>query len=150
ARQLGHRGDAWEDRDVWSSSARIESRMEPVRRAPARGTGEKMAVVHKSTEAFRRAMTFAGVAECPGDGRWEIPTDSDICTEVETIALAFGFVRMRRPAIVVETGCNVGCVSRAIGEALLVNGSGLLFTCDVVEEFVKLTNDSTPANVHAT
>src|SRR5262249_3734993 len=109
-----------------------------------------MAVVHKSTEAFKRAMTFSGVAECPGDGRWEIPTDSDICTEVETIALAFGFVRMRRPAIVVETGCNVGCMTRALAEALAVNGSGLLFSCDIEKQFVAVAQATVPSNVTVT
>jgi predicted O-methyltransferase YrrM len=96
-------------------------------------------MTHPSVEQFTQAMQFAGLAPCPQDARWEIPTDSDICTEVETITLVFGFVRALRPAKVVETGCNVGCMSQAISSALTVNGSGMLYTCDIEPSFTAAT-----------
>lgn len=88
-------------------------------------------MIHPSVEHFTRAMEFKGLAPCPQDDRWEIPTDSDICTEVETLQLLFGFVRTLKPKVVVETGCNVGCASKVICEALEANGSGVLYTCDI-------------------
>ena len=94
-------------------------------------------MTHPSVEHFARAMQFKGLAPCPQDGRWEIPTDSDICTEVETIALVFGFVRALRPRLVVETGCNMGCVTKAILFALQANDPhatepvSAVCTCDV-------------------
>jgi len=92
-------------------------------------------MTHPSVEHFTRAMQFKGLAPCPQDGRWEIPTDSDICTEVETLQLLFGFVRTLKPKVVVETGCNVGCASLAICEALKANGNeGILYTCDIEPE----------------
>lgn len=89
-------------------------------------------MIHDSAAHFERAMQFRGVAPCPQDARWEVPGDSGICTEVETIALVFGFVRALKPKVVVETGSNVGCVSKAICEALEANGNeGAKFiTCD--------------------
>jgi len=96
-------------------------------------------VIHPSVEQFKQAMDFKGLAPCPQDGRWEIPTDSDICTEVETLQLLFGFVRALRPKVVVETGCNVGCASEVICAALQANGDGLLWTCDVEPNFVDAT-----------
>lgn len=95
-------------------------------------------MIHPSVEQFARAMDFKGLAPCPQDGRWEIPTDSDICTEVETLQLLFGFVRALRPKVVVETGCNVGCASKVICAALRANGdAGLLWSCDVEVEFIE-------------
>src|SRR5258708_5383520 len=87
-------------------------------------------------------MTHAGFVPCNEDKRYEVPTDSGICTEIETIALVFGFVRALRPKQVVETGCNVGCMSHAIAAALAANGDGgTLFTCDVERGFVEATRD---------
>jgi len=91
-------------------------------------------MTHPSVEHFTRAMQFQGLAPCPQDGRWEIPTDSDICTEVETLQLLFGFVRTLKPKVVVETGCNVGCASQVIYAALQANGGGHLYTCDTDHE----------------
>ena len=89
-------------------------------------------MTHPSVEHFTRAMQFKGLAPCPQDSRWEIPTDSDICTEVETLQLLFGFVRTLKPKVVVETGCNVGCASSVICEALKANrNGGILHTCDI-------------------
>lgn len=97
-------------------------------------------MIHPSVEQFARAMEFKGLAPCPQDGRWEIPTDSDICTEVETLQLLFGMVRMLRPRFVVETGCNVGCASQVICAALAANGSdGRLYTCDTERNNVDAT-----------
>jgi predicted O-methyltransferase YrrM len=96
-------------------------------------------MTHPSVEHFTRAMQFKGLAPCPQDGRWEIPTDSDICTEVETLALVFGFVRTLKPFTVVETGCNVGCMSQAISSALMANGVGMLYTCDIETKFTDAT-----------
>jgi len=106
-------------------------------------------MIHESTKQFEKAMTFAGLTNCPQDGRWLIPTDSDICTEIETIALVFGFVRALRPKVVVETGCNVGCMAQAICEALTANGSGMLFTCDIEPKFVEATRRRGLANCTA-
>lgn len=77
-------------------------------------------------------MSFTGLDHCPQDGRWLIPTDSPICTEIETLQLLFGLIRALRPAVVVETGSNVGCASQVISAALEANGEGgRLFTCDI-------------------
>lgn len=104
-------------------------------------------MTHPSVEHFTRAMQFKGLAPCPQDSRWEIPTDSDICTEVETLQLLFGMVRMLRPTLVVETGCNVGCASAVICSALDANNNGTLHTCDIEENnildtFQRVTNKS--------
>jgi len=97
-------------------------------------------VIHPSVTQFTQAIDFKGLAGCPQDARWQIPTDSDICTEVETLQLLFGFVRMLRPKVVVETGCNVGMASRVICEALRANADGgILYTCDVDASFVAAT-----------
>lgn len=89
-------------------------------------------MIHPSVEQFKAAMEFKGLAPCPQDWRWEIPTDSDICTEVETLQLLFGMVRAIRPKVVVETGTNVGCATRVICAALQANNEGgILYTCDI-------------------
>lgn len=97
-------------------------------------------MIHPSVEQFKAAMEFKGLAPCPQDGRWEIPTDSDICTEVETLQLLFGMVRTIRPKVVVETGCNVGCAAAVIVAALVANGTpypeGVLYSCDIEEAAV--------------
>jgi len=92
-------------------------------------------------------MTFRGWTDCPQDGNWKIPTDSDICTEIETLQLLFGFVRMLRPEVVIETGCNVGCASLVITEALKANGKGVLFTCDTDNSCAGTTKLRTGAQV---
>lgn len=98
-------------------------------------------MIHESTKQFEKAMTFVGLAPCPQDGRWLIPTDSDICTEIETVALVFGFVRALKPGLVVETGSNVGVVSQAIAQALAANGFGMLYTCDTEQKFVEAARE---------
>lgn len=105
-------------------------------------------MTHGSVAQFQQAMTFQGLAPCPQDGRWLIPTDSDICTEIETLQALFGFVRMLRPQVVVETGCNVGCAAKVICEALKANGEGMLYTCDVVEDFCQRTRVATGGTAH--
>jgi len=104
-------------------------------------------VIHPSVEYFKQAMDFKGLVPCPQDGRWEIPTDSDICTEVETLQLLFGFVRALRPKVVVETGCNVGCASKVICSALEANGDGgLLWTCDIEPSNITATQQRRLSN----
>lgn len=99
-------------------------------------------MIHPSVAQFTRCMEFKGLAPCPQDGRWEIPTDSDICTEVETLQLLFGFVRTLKPAIVVETGCNMGCASKVICEALCANkNGGILYTCDIEPQYTRIARE---------
>ena len=98
-------------------------------------------MIHPSVEQFKAAMEFKGLAPCPQDGRWEIPTDYDICTEVETLQLLFGFVRAIRPKVVVETGCNMGCASIVIQNALEANREGVLYTCDTEAACVLATRE---------
>ena len=106
-------------------------------------------MTHPSVEHFTRAMEFKGLAPCPQDSRWEIPTDSDICTEVETLQLLFGFVRTLKPRVVVETGCNVGCASQVICMALEANGGeGRLWTCDTEAPNVAVTQRRLLARGH--
>lgn len=106
-------------------------------------------MIHPSVEQFTRAMAFKGLAPCPQDSRWDIPTDSDICTEVETLQLLFGFVRTLKPKVVVETGSNVGCASRVICAALKANGEGgKLYTCDIVGHAGVLIPVDMGANYH--
>lgn len=88
-------------------------------------------MIHPSATQFALAMTFSGTSPCQEDSRYEVPGDSGISTEVETLALLFGFVRALRPKVVVETGCNVGCASRAILSALQANRQhAVVSTCD--------------------
>lgn len=86
--------------------------------------------VHKSSEQLIKALDHSGFAPCNEDNRYDVPGCSGICTEVETLTLMFGLVRMLRPALVVETGCNVGCMTQTIMQALLANGTGDMATCD--------------------
>lgn len=106
-------------------------------------------MTHPSVEHFTRAMQFKGLAPCPQDSRWEIPTDSDICTEVETLQLLFGFVRTLKPALVVETGTNVGCATAVIAAALSANGGGFVASTDIDVDVLtcakqRLNNNSYP------
>lgn len=76
------------------------------------------------------------------EARWTPPTDwnqhphdwhsddADV-DEHEVTELVAAFVRALQPEIVVETGCNTGQTSEAIGRALLANGHGWLLTCDI-------------------
>lgn len=93
-------------------------------------------MIHPSATQFTEAMTHAGFASCNEDRRYDVPGCSGICTEVETLALLFGFVRTLRPKVVVETGCNVGCASQVLVSALKANGGdGFLYTCDIDQVF---------------
>jgi predicted O-methyltransferase YrrM len=95
-------------------------------------------VIHKSISNLTSALDCAGFTPCNEDKRYDVPSDSGICTEVETLTLLFGFVRALRPKLVVETGSNVGCASRVFVEALAANGDGgRLATCDIDEVFVE-------------
>lgn len=96
-------------------------------------------MIHPSAEHFTSAMTHSGFAPCNEDSRFAVPGCSGICTEVETLALLFGFVRTLRPRVVVETGCNVGCAAQAICSALEANGGGQLHTCDIEAAYVEAT-----------
>jgi len=97
-------------------------------------------MIHTSAVQFTEAMNHEGFLPCNEDKRYDVPGCSGICTEVETLALLFGFVRALQPKVVVETGCNVGCASQAICAALRANGEGDLFTCDVEQAHVNRTN----------
>lgn len=95
-------------------------------------------MIHSSAAQFTEAMTHTGFASCNEDKRYDVPGCSGICTEVETLALLFGFVRTLRPRVVIETGCNVGCASQAICSALEANGGdGVLHTCDIEQAHVE-------------
>lgn len=60
---------------------------------------------------------------------WWTAPDSD-STECEVTELIAAFVRAIQPEVVIETGTAYGYTSAAIGEALLRNGHGKLYTLE--------------------
>jgi predicted O-methyltransferase YrrM len=86
-----------------------------------------------------------------GDKVWYCP--DDLASEIELYDFLYGFIRLLKPSVVVETGCHRGFSSEAIGKALKVNGFGTLDTCDIEQIFVDATYQRTkglPVNVHLT
>lgn len=51
--------------------------------------------------------------------------------EVEVQEWLYGWVRLVKPKLVVETGSYHGHTARKIGEALAENGEGVLHTCEI-------------------
>ena len=64
-----------------------------------------------------------------------------IGTEPETINMVRALVWALRPFLVVETGCDVGTMTREIGMVLKALGSGRLITCDINKRSVNLTRE---------
>ena len=50
--------------------------------------------------------------------------------EVEVQEFLYGYIRLVKPKLVVETGCYHGHTARKMAEALAENGEGVLHTCD--------------------
>jgi hypothetical protein len=65
---------------------------------------------------------------CTAPHQWH--ADDTEATEHEVSELAAGFVRALQPHIVIETGTYRGQTSLAIGQALVENGHGHLFTIE--------------------
>ena len=68
---------------------------------------------------------------CPHPERWH--AHDGMATEVEVLELVAAFVRALQPDFVVETGTHRGFGAVAIGQALLANGHGRLWTLEVDE-----------------
>lgn len=71
---------------------------------------------------------------CPEPGLWHAADEQ--ATEWEVISLIHGLVRALQPEFCVETGTHRGYMARAIGEALLENGHGVLHTTEVDEGLI--------------
>lgn len=85
------------------------------------------------------------------NGLWQ--KNSVLGAELETGELLYGLIRHNKPLTVLETGCATGDTAMVIGQALLDNGQGQLFTCDLDEERVKETEKRTkglPVQVNQT
>jgi hypothetical protein len=54
-----------------------------------------------------------------------------IGSEAEILVMMFGLVLELKPFLVVETGCNTGTMSRALGLGCWVNGFGRVVTSDI-------------------
>lgn len=67
--------------------------------------------------------------DCPNPELWA--SDDGMASEYGTADFLYGFVRLLKPRVVVETGCYHGHASLAIGRALKANGRGVLHTCDI-------------------
>ena len=86
---------------------------------------------------------------CEHPDRWSAATAD--ATEHEVTALVAAFVTALQPDIVVETGCNTGQTSEAIGHALRGNGQGWLHTCDIDPDMIDLTRrrcEGLPVTTH--
>ena len=67
--------------------------------------------------------------------------------EYEMSDLLWGFVRMVKPKIVVETGTYMGHSARRMAQAIQQNGFGWLWTCDVLvnDQAISHCTDGLPA-----
>jgi len=65
-------------------------------------------------------------------------SDAD-ATEHEVTELVAAFIRAMQPHLAIETGCNTGQTSAAIGRALKANGHGRLITCDIDPAMIEAT-----------
>lgn len=72
--------------------------------------------------------------DCPEPQLWASP--DGMASEYEVSEFMAALVRLLKPKAVIETGCYQGHTSMAIGQALKVNGRGVLHTCDEVLEHV--------------
>jgi len=59
-----------------------------------------------------------------------------IASEVEMAEFLYGFVRVLKPLLVIETGCHIGTTTQALAQALADNQRGSLLACDPDPAFV--------------
>jgi hypothetical protein len=97
----------------------------------------------------------AGVSpRLPQQYLWSRPADRQFCplgSEIELWDFLYGFLRILKPNICVETGCYWGWTSHIIGCALQDNRFGHLDTCDSVAECAEKTRircAGLPVTVH--
>lgn len=86
---------------------------------------------------------------CPKPHRWHAPDCNG--TEAEVSELVAAFVRATQPDLVVETGSHLGATAELIGEALRLNGHGVLHTLEPDETFAAATRErcrGLPVEVH--
>lgn len=101
--------------------------------------------------SFKNAFDFQGLRPCREDCSYSVPGDTDIATEVETMVFVFGLVLTLKPKLVIETGCDIGLMSNVIGQALRLNGFGVLKTCDILQKSVEAVQKrcfALPVNVY--
>lgn len=67
--------------------------------------------------------------------RW--PTKELIQSELELLAHMYTMVLQLKPRLVVETGANVGLMTRALGAGCWANGFGRVVSSDVNQEYVE-------------
>lgn len=82
------------------------------------------------------------------EGEYSAP--DEMSAEYEVQDFLYGFIRLAKPVVVVETGSYHGHTARRMAEALAENGKGKLWTCDtevgnVGRTFMRLA--SLPATV---
>lgn len=68
---------------------------------------------------------------CPSPQWWHSDAHCQDATEHEVTALVLAFIRALQPEVVVETGTSTAQTSLAIGQALLDNGHGRLWTIEI-------------------
>jgi predicted O-methyltransferase YrrM len=73
-------------------------------------------------------------AVTPLEDRWTI--DEPASSERELRDFLSAMIRLLKPELVVETGCYLGRATKAMAEALVLNGRGRLVTCDTDDECV--------------
>jgi predicted O-methyltransferase YrrM len=86
---------------------------------------------------------------CPNPERWHATDDQS--TELEVTFLVATFVQALQPDYVLETGSFIGSTSRAIGQALQVNGQGHLDSIELNPEaarVAKLNTAGLPVTIH--
>lgn len=66
--------------------------------------------------------------------RWTAP--DAMASEYEAADFLYGLIRLLKPKLCIETGCYKGNATLAIGKALLLNGSGILQSCDTDQAHV--------------
>jgi hypothetical protein len=64
-----------------------------------------------------------------------------ISSELELLVLMFGLVLNLKPKIVVETGCNTGFMTRALGLGCWTNGFGQVYSSDVDNNMVDFATE---------
>lgn len=88
---------------------------------------------------------WSGYAGRPGLWHlWRrVSGSASISTDIDQIGFLYALVRMIKPELVMESGCNTGLTSYALGMACKDNGLGRVVTCDTDEGHCTATMERT-------
>ena len=72
-------------------------------------------------------------------------------SEIEMVCFMWGLTLMLKPQLVIETGSNIGVMTKALGLAVKANGFGRVLSAETEEDFVKFARTrcyGLPVTIH--